>query len=212
MLEIGCGTGNTLRVIRETIPQATLVGMDAYHAGLLHAKNRTNASIVEGRIEHMPFRKRFSLVGMFDVLEHIEDEVAALAAVHASLETGGRFIVTVPANPSLWSRFDDESHHQRRYTESHLRAVLSGARFEVEYVTHFMCVTYPAIVGVPTPGALAPGDVPWHAATSRPSAASCEFRASSTPCFSQLLRLELPFIKRRYRLPMGTSLLAIARS
>ena len=30
--------------------------------------------------------------------------------------------------------------------------------------------------------------------------------------FSQLLRLELPFIERRYRLPMGTSLLAIARS
>jgi len=211
VLEIGCGTGNTLRVIRETIPQATLVGMDAYHAGLLHAKHRTSASIVEGRIEHMPFRKRFSLVGMFDVLEHIEDEVAALAAVHASLETGGRFIVTVPANPSLWSRFDDESHHQRRYTESHLRAVLSGARFEVEYVTHFMCVTYPALWA-------SRHLERWRRAmfrdASNESAIGRELRVPRlvNAVFSQLLRLELPFIKRRYRLPVGTSLLAIARS
>src|SRR5260370_39475 len=71
VLEIGCGTGNTLRVIRESFPRAMLIGMDALHAGLLHAKNRTTASLVEGRIEAMPFRRRFALIGMFDVLEHI---------------------------------------------------------------------------------------------------------------------------------------------
>jgi SAM-dependent methyltransferase len=213
VLEIGCGTGNTLRVIREMLPRVTLVGMDPFHAGLLHAKHRTNASVVEGRIEQMPFRKRFSLIGMFDVLEHVEDEVAALAAVYASLETGGRFVVTVPADPSLWSRVDEESHHQRRYTEAHLRKMLSGAQFEIEYVTHFMSVTYPALW-------VSRHVDRWLTAASRKSASTRDSaierelrvpRLVNAVC-GQLLRLEVPFIKRRYRLPVGTSLLAIARS
>jgi SAM-dependent methyltransferase len=213
VLEIGCGTGNTLRVLREIFPHARLVGMDAFHGGLLHARHRTNASMVEARIEHMPFRTPFSLIGMFDVLEHIEDEAAAVAAVHASLEAGGRFVVTVPANPSLWSRFDEECHHQRRYTESHLRQVLAGARFEVEYVTHFMSATYPALWASRRAER-------WLSAVSRANGSagkSAIDRELAVPrlvnaVFRQLLRLEPPFVKRRYRLPVGTSLLAIARS
>src|SRR5262249_19257082 len=89
LLEVGCGTGNTLRVMRECFPQATLVGMDAFHAGLLHARNRTNAALVEGRLEEMPFGRRFDLIGMFDVLEHVEDDRAALMRIHQSLERSG---------------------------------------------------------------------------------------------------------------------------
>ena len=213
VLEIGCGTGNTLRVIREVLPRVTLVGMDAFHAGLLHAKHRTAASVVEARIEQMPFRKPFSLIGMFDVLEHIEDDVAALAAVHASLEAGGWFIVTVPANPLLWSRFDEESHHQRRYTESRLRQVLSGARFEVEYLTHFMSATYPALWASRHLERWLPMMVR-KSAGPRESVLERELRVPRlvNAVFRQLLRLELPFIRRRCRLPVGTSLLAIARA
>jgi SAM-dependent methyltransferase len=213
VLEIGCGTGNTLRVLRESLPKATLIGMDAFHSGLLHAKHRTNASVVEGRIEHMPFRKRFALIGMFDVLEHIEDDVAALVAVHASLETGGSLILTVPANPSLWSRFDEESEHQRRYTESHLRKVLSAAQFRVEYVTHFMSVTYPALWASRHLDQLVSA-IGWKRPAIAESAISRELRVPHivNALFGRLLRLELPFIRRRYHLPVGTSLLAIART
>jgi trans-aconitate methyltransferase len=214
VLEIGCGTGNTLRVIRERLPQATLIGMDAFHSGLLHAKNRTNASLVEGRIEHMPFRKRFTLIGMFDVLEHIEDDVAALVAVHESLETGGSLILTVPANPSLWSRIDEESQHRRRYTESHLRKALSAAQFRAEYVTHFMGVTYPALWASRHLEQLVSA-ISWkRPATEECAAISRELRVPHVvnTLFERLLRLELPFIRRRCHLPVGTSLLAIART
>jgi SAM-dependent methyltransferase len=213
VLEIGCGTGNTLRVIRERFPQATLIGMDAFHSGLVHAKNRTNASVVEGRIEHLPFRKRFALIAMFDVLEHIEDDVAALVAVHASLKTGGSLILTVPANPSLWSRFDEESQHQRRYTESHLGKALSAAQFRVEYVTHFMSVTYPALWASRHLDQLVSA-IGWKRPATPEFVVSRELRVPHivNTLFERLLRLELPFIRRRYHLPVGTSLLAIART
>ena len=119
VLEIGCGTGNTLRVLREGRPHATVIGMDALHAGLLHAQSRAHARLVEGRVEDMPFGTDFALIGMFDVLEHIEDDVAALRAVRQSLAPKGQLLMTVPAAPSLWSRYDEESQHHRSVQDAH---------------------------------------------------------------------------------------------
>jgi SAM-dependent methyltransferase len=219
VLEIGCGTGNTLRVMRDSFPRATLIGMDALHAGLLHAKDRTTASLVEGRIEEMPFQGRFALIGMFDVLEHIEDDVAALARVNQSLDPSGSLVLTVPAGPSLWSRFDDQSRHQRRYTEPRLRSALRAARFRVDYMTHFMSVTYPALWVsrrferfLTAAKALMARRQRAGAACERSSAIERELRVSPAinKLLGQLLRLETPVIRRRYRLPLGASLLAIA--
>jgi SAM-dependent methyltransferase len=212
VLEIGCGTGNTLRVLRERLPKATLIGMDAFHAGLLHARSRTDARLVEGRIENMPFRRPFALIGMFDVLEHIEDEVGALHAIRRSLEPDGRLILTVPAGPALWSRYDEESEHQRRYTVRHLRKVLSAAQFQVEYVTHFMSLIYPAVwISRRLEGCLSAMSRRPSAPRQRAIERELHLPRVVNRVFRELLRLELPAVKRRYRLPFGTSILAIAR-
>jgi SAM-dependent methyltransferase len=212
VLEIGCGTGNTLRVLRESLPTATLIGMDAFHTGLLHARGRTDARLVEGRIENMPFRRRFALIGMFDVLEHIEDEVAALCAIRRSLERDGRLMLTVPAGPALWSRYDEESQHQRRYTVRQLRKALSAAQFQVEYITYFMSLIYPAVWISRRLEGLFSG-VSQRRTAPRQSAIERELHLPRVVnnVFRQLLRLEIPAVKRRYRLPFGTSILAIAR-
>ena len=212
VLEIGCGTGNTLRVLRDMLPDSTLVGMDALHAGLLHARDRTPASLVEGRLEEMPFRKQFVLVGMFDVLEHIEDDVTGLGLIHEVLQPSGALMLTVPADPSLWSRCDEEWHHQRRYTEPQLRKVLSEARFHVEYITHFMSVTYPALWLsrrlARLRGAMAADPQP---AAGVATMQEVQVTGFLNKLFGLLLRVEVPVIRRRYRLPVGASLLAIAR-
>ena len=213
LLEIGCGTGNALRVMRDCFPQAMLIGMDAFHAGLLHARSRTRAALVEGRLEEMPFGRRFALIGMFDVLEHIEDDRAALLRIYQSLERSGTLILTVPAGPSLWSRFDDESCHRRRYTAPQLREVLRGAQFRVEYMTHFMSVTYPALWASRRLERLLTL-VAGKNSTGRDPALARELSVpfAVNALFAQLLRLEAPVVKRRYRLPLGSSLLAIARA
>lgn len=52
----------------------------------------------------------------FNVLEHIEDDVAVLRNVRRSLAPGGRFVCYVPAFPSIYGRMDTEVGHVRRYT------------------------------------------------------------------------------------------------
>jgi SAM-dependent methyltransferase len=208
VLEIGCGTGNTLRVLRRGLPEAAIIGMDAFHSGLMFARRRGEGRLVQARIEQPPFRKQFGLIGMFDVLEHVEDDVGALQAVRQLLEPGGTLMMTVPAGPSLWSRYDEESRHHRRYTEHSLLDALAAGRLHVEYVTHFMAVTYPAIW-------LSRRIDRWLA-TEKQTARPAIERELNVPhslntLFEWMLRVESAAIRRRRRVPFGASLLAIAR-
>jgi SAM-dependent methyltransferase len=78
--------------------------------------------------------------GLFDVLEHIEDDKAALEGLHRSITPGGRLYLAVPAFQKLWARDDIEAGHFRRYTKKSLTAVVEEAGFEVERVTYFFSV------------------------------------------------------------------------
>ncbi|MDA0834039.1 MAG: class I SAM-dependent methyltransferase [Planctomycetota bacterium] len=73
--------------------------------------------------------RRYDVVLMLDVLEHIEDDRAALSKVFDALKPGGIVILTVPALPSLWSVHDDVNLHFRRYTKPSLRHVIHEAGF-----------------------------------------------------------------------------------
>ncbi len=61
----------------------------------------------------------YEMIGMFDVLEHIEDDQGILQKLRGNLTDNGSIVLTVPAYPSLWSDFDVRAHHQRRYTIAH---------------------------------------------------------------------------------------------
>lgn len=76
------------------------------------------------------------LVAMLDVLEHISDDAAALQGLHRQMPEGSSIVITVPALPSLFSQWDTDLGHHRRYTRSTLRKVVSGAGFEVQSVAY----------------------------------------------------------------------------
>lgn len=76
-------------------------------------------------------------VGMFDVLEHIEDDAGALSKVHQALAPGGLLYLAVPAGNWLWSHADVQSGHFRRYSKSALKALLDGAGFATVRATYF---------------------------------------------------------------------------
>ena len=144
VLEVGCGTGNTLRMLIDSCPDArVIVGLDAFEEGLRYARRRTAGPLVRARVEQAPFGVLFDMVGMFDVLEHIPDDAGALRHLRTLLTRQGFLALTVPADKALWSRFDEESHHCRRYDVDGLRAVLTDAGFRVEYLTPFMASLYP---------------------------------------------------------------------
>lgn len=83
----------------------------------------------------------YDLVLMLDVLEHIEDDGAALLGVRSALRPGGRFLLTVPALGWLWSRHDERNHHFRRYDRQGITGLLRSAGFEVETVRYFFAWT-----------------------------------------------------------------------
>jgi SAM-dependent methyltransferase len=83
--------------------------------------------------------------GLFDVLEHIEDDRGTLERLHDALEPDGKLYLTVPAHRWLWSQQDTHSGHFRRYSLPGLRALLEDTGFAVEFDSYFFSVLVPAV-------------------------------------------------------------------
>jgi SAM-dependent methyltransferase len=119
-LEVGCGTGYVLEaLVRECGLSAT--GSDPFAAALAFARRRVpEASFIELDARTMPYEQCFDLAGAFDVLEHIDDDVAVLRGLRKAIRPGGFVVVTVPQHPALWSAADTYAHHVRRYRRHEL--------------------------------------------------------------------------------------------
>jgi SAM-dependent methyltransferase len=83
---------------------------------------------------------RFDCVFAFDVLEHIEDDRAALAHWAAWTRTGGTLVLSVPARMALWTAGDEWAGHFRRYERAALRSLVEDAGFTIE---RFECYGFP---------------------------------------------------------------------
>ena len=121
------------------------VGIDLFHEGLLYARGRVSCPLIRGDVCDVSFRKPFDLVLLCDVLEHVDDDAAALENIHGFLKPAGTLLLTVPAHPFLWSDFDEAAGHRRRYTRSELECRLLRAGFSVDYLTHFMAPVLPLV-------------------------------------------------------------------
>jgi SAM-dependent methyltransferase len=81
----------------------------------------------------------------FDVLEHIEDDVTAVAEVRRVLRPGGAFLVAVPVDMRLWSAHDEAVGHVRRYDRAGLLGLLADGGFRIEEVRSWMVLLRPAV-------------------------------------------------------------------
>ena len=145
MLEIGCGTGNVLRSIAKAVGDLHTYGMDLFREGLIYAKKRVNASLIQADMACPPFKPVFNIIGLFDVLEHFEDDNKILNLLKSSLAENGHLIISVPAFQSLWSYFDDAGCHYRRYKQEELILKLKHAGYEVELMSYYMATTFPIV-------------------------------------------------------------------
>jgi SAM-dependent methyltransferase len=207
VVEVGCGTGVVLKGLPAIFAQGLVVGLDLHPDGLAFARRRTRAPLVAGDVGSLPFRAKFDVAGMFDVLEHVPDDAGILLEVRRLLQQSGYLVLTVPAHPSLWSYADDVAQHCRRYTPRTLTDVLNRSGFHVEYLTQFMTLLYPLMWLVRRRGS---GPVSEKEKVDRSGA---ELRI--VPGFNEIMAWTLAQewrpIAKRWQLPIGTSLLAIAR-
>jgi len=146
------------------------------------------------------------------VIEHLDDDVNILRRLWTQLRPGGHLIVTVPAHQCLWSYFDEVAHHRRRYAPAELERKLAAAGFTVFHVTQFMAALFP-LMWVKRRLLGERASKLSQAASPRQQAAA-ESDLEIFPPLNWLLEIahrpEAFFIARRIRLPLGSSLLAIA--
>jgi 2-polyprenyl-3-methyl-5-hydroxy-6-metoxy-1,4-benzoquinol methylase len=132
VLDFGAGIGTITRRFAElTGIKPHVVELDRDQREQLGAQGFT----CQSRVEDYP-SESFDLVMSSNVLEHIDDHVGALRAIHQRLRPGGVAVFWVPAFPLLWTTLDDRVGHVRRYTRSSLMLAFEQAGFVVRKVTH----------------------------------------------------------------------------
>ena len=109
------------------------------------------------QLEEVPDR-HYDLIGAFDVIEHIDDDHAALASIATKLKPTGRFIMTVPAHQWMWTAHDVVNHHKRRYSKKSLRALIERSPLKLERIGYFNSLLFPLAVAERTASKLAGND------------------------------------------------------
>lgn len=142
ILEIGCGTGHNLGMLRRF---GHVDGIEIDAAARAIASRRLGHAVGEARLPGLPGvpKRHYDLVAILDVLEHVEEDDAALASIARRLKPGGRILITVPAFPWMWSAHDVVNHHHRRYTRGSLRRVVAEAGLRVEFLSWFNSLLFP---------------------------------------------------------------------
>lgn len=137
VLDVGCGDGlffDTLarlegvRLVEGVEPARALVSPDGPHLDRIHVVP-FDESFAPGR--------RYSLVLMLDVLEHLPDPAAAMRHALSLLAPDGVFLATVPAFMGLWTRHDDLNHHYTRYDRRSFRALAGEAGLRIDEMRYF---------------------------------------------------------------------------
>lgn len=206
VLEVGCGTGAMLPVLRELGP---VVGVDREMLALVHLRDATGVAADANRL---PFADAaFHLVAAFDVLYHrgIPDVDAAVAGIARVTKTGGYFLLTDSAGPGLYGAHDRAHHGARRFRIGDLRGSLQRAGFEPVHASYFHTAVWPAVAASRVGGA-------WLRRVLR--LGESEHGASqlqATPgwlsaALLALYGLEIPVAVHAH-LPVGVSLVMIAR-
>jgi SAM-dependent methyltransferase len=135
-LEIGCGNGIVLKHLESKF-NWHLEGIDLSLFALNLARKRTKARLMRADIFKVSMSRKYDVIGLFDVIEHVDDDSLFLKQCSKLLDNNGKIIITVPACPSLWSVVDKASGHKRRYTLKSLEKIISGTGLKVNYITHY---------------------------------------------------------------------------
>jgi SAM-dependent methyltransferase len=201
VLDFGCGTGAFLEHL-ERFGAVTAVDGDPSAVAFCRRRGRSEVQLVPPGARLPLPDAAFDLVTTLDVIEHIEDDVAALRELRRVLRPGGRLLVAVPAFMFLWGKQDEVSHHHRRYTAATLRRALADAGFTVDRTSYFNTILFPIVAAVRL----------GRRALRRPGSAQSDFElgpAALNRALAAIFGTEAELVARR-DLPFGVSLLALA--
>lgn len=202
-LDVGCGTGGMLPMLAA---RGDVTGIEPAELAVESSRKKAPfATVVKGRVpDDIPNDGSFDLVTAFDVIEHLDDDAKAVAALRGASRPEGHVVVTVPANQWMWSDHDVVNQHRRRYSRASLVRVLQAAGLEVLYTSYFNTLLFPPAAAARLAGRFRHNQSP---------RSDLEMHAPS-PFVNRALTSMFSFERRlvpRWRLPFGVSLIAVAK-
>ncbi len=146
ILDIGCGTGSTLRQLSKL---GKVIGIDFSQEAINYCNKRGLKNVTLGDATRLRFRsKSFDCVTVFDVIEHIDEDLKAFKEIKRVLKSGGIAIFTMPAFMFLWDNHDVVNQHYRRYSMQELKNKLQFTSFEIVYTSYMNFFLFPVVVFV----------------------------------------------------------------
>lgn len=202
ILDAGCGTGGTLSALEGL---GELWGCDISADALELCGTRGLTQLRECGVEQLDFEdESFDVVVSCDVLEHVAEHETAMAEMARVLRPGGVCVLTVPAHRCLWSEHDEALGHIRRYGTREFVQLVEGGGLRIEKLTHAVALALPAIILYRAmKRLLVPSD-------GRPKTALVRLPGPINNLLDAFLHFENLLI-RHISLPIGTSLVAVAR-
>ena len=205
LLDIGGGTGIVANYLNANGVPA--VNLEPTVDGARIARAR-GVPTISGTLQNCGVKpETCAAIGMFDVLEHIEDEGEAMRLSATALKPGGHIIIAVPAHSWLWSMEDHAAGHYRRYTRRRLSNSMEKAGLRPLYLTHLFSYLVPpllALRSVPTLwGRMGKKDREEKGSVHVPGGIVASI-------FDRLGKAERAAIERGASLPLGTSVVGVA--
>src|SRR5260370_33810042 len=182
------------------------IDVDEEAGGSCHERGLLDVRL--GAAERLPFGDTsFDLVTALDVVEHLDDDIAALREIWRVLRPGGQILMTVPAHRFMWGDQDEVNLHKRRYVAAEVRDRLTAAGFEVDRVSYINAFLFPPIAAIRLLRRL-------QHRLRRSTTQRSDFHYPAPRPLNFLLALifgaEAPIV-RRVDIPVGVVILALAR-
>lgn len=135
ILNIGAATGRSSELLSEI---GCVVSAEYDGDCCAFTRSKTGLELMQASITELPFADNtFDLVCAFDVIEHVDNDPAAVSELRRVCRKGGVVCVTVPAFQFLWSQHDDVNHHFRRYTGAQLRKLMAATGLQPLFHSYF---------------------------------------------------------------------------
>lgn len=208
VFDIGGGNGYVAMALQRSGIDCVVV--EPGPSGARNAKQRGLNVVIQSTLEDAEFKSEsIAAFGLFDVLEHIENDSEFLQTLHGHLVPKGYLYLTVPAYNILWSVDDDHAGHYRRYTTGTLTKKLESAGFTLRYCSYFFWFLAPAVFLLRSiPSRLRIRHSISKVTTKREHSTRKGIVGS---VLDLCLALELKRIEERKKMPAGSSCIAVAQ-
>jgi len=149
VLELGAGIGNMTQHLSRGRRTYVATDLDEEHLARLRVRFRGRPNLTSRQcdltrpMDFEDLRGQFDTVVCLNVVEHVKDDLLALRNIHSALRPGGRAIILVPHDQSIYGSLDKVLGHYRRYSEQQLRDRMEEAGFQIERILLFNRVTRP---------------------------------------------------------------------